>query len=205
VAAPKSAQNHHQPTKYEPCGYSAFRGYRCLCPTTTDVTQLPTGNTQQEGPDDCVGSVLKVGNQLDGQQRKGALMRSTQKPGDGYFFFPESWKQINGIPPVIFNTFITMKTMADGALGTNISHKIDRKKGFFVFPNGLEFVNIGELNFSAALPTRRQGPWLPQNRLVCLLVGLGCFIEVNSLPLYCDHSHTIGSCTLQIHPELYRA
>ncbi len=55
-------------------------------------------------------------------------MRLTQKPGDGYVFFPESWEQINGISPVIFNSLITMKTMADGALGTNISHKIDRKK-----------------------------------------------------------------------------
>jgi len=173
VAAPKSAQHRHQPTKYEPCGYSAFRGYRCLCPTKTDVTQLPTGNTQQESPDDCVGSVLKVGNQLDGQQRKRPLMPLTQKAGNGHLFFLKLRKQINGISPVGINFLITMAIPTDGTFGANIRQKIDwiRKEGLFVFPNSLEFVKVGELNFSAALPTGRQHGFLKP--FACLLVGLG--------------------------------
>jgi len=35
-------------------------------------------------------------------------------------------------------------------------------EGIFIFPNGFKFVNVGELNLSAALPTRRQVSGLPQ-------------------------------------------
>ena len=105
--------------------------------------------------------------------------------------------EISGGPQslrIIFNALIAMKTPAYGTFGTNVSLKIDRKEGFFVFPYGFEFVIIGELNFSAALPTGRQQA--SSNRLVCLLVRLGCFFEVNSFSLYSNHSHTIGSYTL---------
>lgn len=117
---------------------------------------MPAGNTQKECLDDCSNGVLKIGDQLDGQQRKGAFVLLTQKAGDGHLFFPEFREQINGISPVGVNFLIAITMAADGTLGTNVGHKIDwmGKEGFFVFPNSLEFVNVWKLNFSAALPTR---------------------------------------------------
>jgi len=128
------------------------------------LTHLPARKAKKKDPNDCADRVLKIGDQLDGQQRKGALMRLTQKSGDGDLFFPESWKQVNGISPVGVNFLITMAIPTDGTFGANIRQKIDwiRKEGFFVFPNRLELVMVGELNFSAALPTGRQGLGLPQ-------------------------------------------
>jgi hypothetical protein len=101
-------------------------------------------------------------------------MGTTQKAGNRHLLFFEFRKQINGISPVIFNAFITMETTADGTCGTDVSHKIDcvRKESFFVFPNGLKSVNVGKLNSSAALPARRQGPWLPQTVWPVSLQGL---------------------------------
>jgi len=89
MAAPESGHNHHQPTKYEPRRHSALRVYRYLCPIKADLTRLPTGNAQKQGPDDCADRVLKIGDQLDGQQRKGTSTLLAQKAGDGNLLFPE--------------------------------------------------------------------------------------------------------------------
>jgi hypothetical protein len=117
MAAPEPGHNHHQPTKNEPRRHVALRVYRYLCSTKTCVTRLPTGNAQQEGPDDCVDCILKIGDQLDGQQRKGAFMLLAQKACNRHLFFPKFRKQINGISPVGVNFLITIMIATDGTSG----------------------------------------------------------------------------------------
>jgi len=126
MAAPESGHNHHQPTKNEPCCHVALRLYGYLRTTETRLTHPPTGNTQKERPDDCVNRVLKIGDQLDGQQRKGASMLLTQKPGDVDLLFLKFREQINSISPVGVNFLITITIATDGTRGTDISQKIDR-------------------------------------------------------------------------------
>ena len=126
MTAPESGHNHHKPTKNEPCCHVALRVYRYLCTTETRLTHPPTGNTHKERPDDCVNRVLKIGDQLDGQQRKGASMLLTQKPGDGHLLFLKFREQINSISPVGVNFLITITIATDGTCGPDISQKIDR-------------------------------------------------------------------------------
>lgn len=125
MAALESGHNHHQPTNYEPRSHVALRVYRCLCTAETRLTHPPAGNTQKERPDDCVNRVLKIGDQLDRQQRKGASTRLTQKPSDGNRVFLKFREQINSVPPVIFNFLITIKITTDGTCGTDIIKKIN--------------------------------------------------------------------------------
>jgi hypothetical protein len=162
------------------------------------LTRLPTGNAQKQGPDDCADSVLKIGDQLDGQQRKSLPTLLAQKAGNGNLFFPKFRKQINGISPVGIDLLITIKTATDGAGGTNIALKLKPlgKEGVFVFPNRLEFINIGDLNSSTALPTRTQVSGLPQTVSPSSFAGLGCFIVVNSLTLYFNCTYITSSYIL---------
>ena len=125
MAASEPSYGHHEPTKNEPCRHAAVRIYRYLRTTETGFTHLPTGNTQKERPDDCVDRVLKIGDQLDGQQRKGASILLTKKPGDRDLLFPEFREQINGIAPVGVNFLITITIATDGTYWTDISQKID--------------------------------------------------------------------------------
>ncbi|RJR21693.1 MAG: hypothetical protein C4582_07635 [Desulfobacteraceae bacterium] len=126
-----------------------------------------------------------------GNKEKVVLWVRHKKRATGNFSFFEFRKQINGISPVIFNAFITMETTADGTCETDVSHKIDcvRKESFFVFPNGLKSVNVGKLNSSAALPARRQGPWLPQTVWPVSLQGLVVlsrsipYLSISTLPI----------------------
>lgn len=125
MAKPEPGHNYHQPINYEPRSHVALRVYRCLCTAETRLTHPPVGNTQKERPDDCVNRVLKIGDQLDRQQRKGASTRLTQKPGDGDLLFLKFREQINSVPPVIFNFLITIKITTDGTCGTDIIKKIN--------------------------------------------------------------------------------
>ena len=89
MAAPKSPYHHHQPTKNEPGRDVALWIYGRFRPIKSHLTHQPAGKTTKKGPNHCADGVLKIGNQLNGQQRKGAVILPTQKPGDGDFFFPE--------------------------------------------------------------------------------------------------------------------
>jgi len=105
--------------------FRPVRIYRYLRTTETGLPHLPTGNTQKERPDDCVDRVLKIRDQLDGQQRKGAFILLTKKPGNGDLLLPEFREQINGISPVWIDFLITIRIATDGADRTDISQKID--------------------------------------------------------------------------------
>ena len=88
MAAPEPPYHHRQPTKNEPCRDLALRIYGRFRPIKAHLTHQPAGKTTKKGPKHCADLVLKIGDQLNGQQRKSAVMLSTQKPGDGDFFFP---------------------------------------------------------------------------------------------------------------------
>ena len=126
MAASEPSYDRHEPTKNEPRCHVALRVCRCLRTTETRLSRPPTGNAQKERPDDCVDRVLKIGDQLDGQQRKGASIFLTKKPGDGDLLFSEFREQINGISPVRVNFLITITIATDRTYWTDISQKIDR-------------------------------------------------------------------------------
>lgn len=88
MAAPEPPYHHRQPTKNEPCRDLALRIYGRFRPIKAHLTHLPASKTTKKGPNHRVDRVLKIRDQLNGQQRKSAVMLSTQKPGDGDFFFP---------------------------------------------------------------------------------------------------------------------
>jgi hypothetical protein len=60
------------------------------------------------------------------------------------------------MPPIRGDFSIALRTVADGAHRSDGRRKINLtgKKKLSVFPKGLEFVKVGELNFSATLLTR---------------------------------------------------
>lgn len=89
MAAPKPFYRHHQPTANKPRRNVALWIYGPFRPIVPPFTHLPVQNATQKGSNHCVDGVLKIGNQLNGQQRKSAPFLSTQKPSDGDFFFPE--------------------------------------------------------------------------------------------------------------------
>ncbi len=89
MAAPKPPYHYYQPTINEPCRDLAIRIHGTFRAIKAHLAHLPASKTTKKGPNHCTGRVLKIGDQLNGQQRKSAFILSTQKPGDGDFFFPE--------------------------------------------------------------------------------------------------------------------
>ncbi len=89
MAAPNPLYRNHQPTINEKCRDLSLWIYGLFRPIKTPFTHLPVQNATQKGPNHCADRVLKIGDQLNGQQRKGDVILPTQKPGDGDFFFPE--------------------------------------------------------------------------------------------------------------------
>ncbi len=115
----------------------------------------------------------------------------------GIFFFPELREELNGIPPIGGDLSIAIRTATDRASRSNGGEKINLtgQKRFPVFPKGLEFVKVGELNLSA--PRSQGGRSLGCSNLwACLLAGLGYFSKVNSLPQSFVHPYIIGQNTL---------
>ena len=120
------------------------------------LTHLPELKAQKQGPDHRTDRVLKVRDQLNRQEGKGPSLLPAHKAGDGDLLLPESWEQLNHMPPIRGDLSIAFRPVADGAHRPNGRRKINLtgKKGFSVFPKGLKSVNVGKLNFSAALLTR---------------------------------------------------
>ena len=86
---------------------------------------------------------------------------------------------------------IAIRTVADRAYWPNRGKKINLtgKKGFSVFPKGLEFVKVGELNFSAPC-SQGERLWAAQTFGPASLLGLVIFSR--SIP-YLAHSPTLIS------------
>ncbi len=94
-------------------------------------------NTQKSIPSAERASGIRY--QLDGQRRKAASMGAAQQPSNRHLLSCALWKLINGISPVIFNTFITMEATVEGTCATNVSYLINdvSKECSFVFSNAL--------------------------------------------------------------------
>jgi len=150
---------------------------------------LPVLERYKQGPDYRTDCILKVRDQLNRQEGKSPSPFIAHKASYGDLLLLELGEKLNGIPPIRGDLSIAIRTVADGAQGANGRKKINLtgKKGFSVFPKGLEFVKVGELNFSA--PCSQGGRLWAAKPWACLPVGLGYFSEVNSLPRSFAHPY----------------
>jgi hypothetical protein len=164
MGTPKPLHNDRQPAGNQPRSDLTVRIHRYRCAKETPLAHLPTPKTHKQRPHHRTDRVLKVGYQLDREQRKGPAVPWAQKARNGNSLLLEVRKQLNGIPPVRGNLSIAIKIATDRAERPNKGEKIDLtgQKRFFVFPNRLESVKVGKLNCSAALLTRGQVFALPR-------------------------------------------
>jgi len=191
VSQTKPPQNNHEPTGNEPGGHETFGVHASRCAKEALLTHLSALKCQEQGPDHRTDRVLKVGDQLDRQEGKGPFSLPAHKTSNGNLLLPELGEELNGIPPIWGDLPITVRTATDRAEGSNGKRKINLtgQKRFPVFPKGLEFVKVGELNFSA--PGSQGGRfWVAQTFRPASLLGLVIFPR--SIP-YLTHSPTLIS------------
>jgi len=191
VPPAKPSQNNRQPAGNEPRRNQTFLVHASRCAKEALLTHLPVLKRQEECPDHCTDRVLKVGDQLDRQRRKGPSPFPAEKTSNGDLFFPELREELDGIPPIRGDFSIAIRTAADGARMSNRRRKINLtgQKRFPVFPKGFEFVKIGELNLSAP---RSQGGRLLAAQTFGPASLLGLVIFSMSIP-YLAHSSTLIS------------
>lgn len=197
----KPSKHCHQPAGNQPWGYLTVRIHRHHGAPKAPLAHLPISKTKQNRPNHRTHGVLKVGNQLDRQQRKSQPAPSAHKTRNRNPLLLEARKQLNRIPPVRANLPIAINTTTDRTHRSNLGNEINPagQKRFCVLPNRLESVNVGKLNLR--LPCSPGGRSFGcVNLLACLLGGLGYFSKVNSLPRYSDRCYIIGPNTLQIQP-----
>jgi hypothetical protein len=89
------------------------------------MSSLPIFYSKNQGSDHRAHRVLKVGDQLDGQQGKGLSPCPAKKSGNGNPFLPESWKKVNRVPVIGGNLTITIAAVANGTNGAYIGEKIN--------------------------------------------------------------------------------
>jgi len=191
VTSAKPPQDNHEPAGNEPGGNKTFGIHANGCAKEPLLTHLPALKRQKECPDHCPDRVLEVRHQLDRQNGKGPSSLPAEKTSNGDLLFPELREKLDSISPIGGNLSIALRTATDGADGSNGGRKINPtgQKRFLVFPKGLEFVKVGELNFSAP---RSQGGrfWAAQTFGPASLLGLVIFPR--SIP-YLAHSPTLIS------------
>ena len=151
VSPAKPLQNNRHPAGNEPGGKQAFRVHVNRCAVEALLTHLPVLKRQKQGPDHRTDCILKVRDQLNRQEGKSPSPFIAHKASYGDLILLELGEKLNGIPPIGGDLSIAIRTIADGAKGSNGGRKINLtgQKRFAVFPKGLEFVKVGELNFSA--------------------------------------------------------
>ena len=184
-------QNNRQPAGNEPGGHETLLVNTNRCTEEALLSPLSALKRQKQGPDHRTDRILKVGDQLDRQGGKGPSPLPAHKASNGDPFLPELREELNGIPPIGGDLSIAIRTIADGAKGSNGGRKINLtgEKRFPVFPKGFEFVKVGELNLSA--PCSQGGRLLAaQTFRPASLLGLVIFPR--SIP-YLAHSPTLIS------------
>jgi len=149
MGTPEPEHNHPQPTGNQPWGQKAVRIHRHRGAMKTLLSHLPVAENQEEGSDHGIHGVLKVGDQLGRQQRKGALPFIAQKAANRNALFPELRKQVNGISPVGGNSpiAILLATNRTGRAKERDKVNLAGKKRFLVFPNALVCVRVRKLDF----------------------------------------------------------
>jgi hypothetical protein len=191
VSPAKPSQNNRHPAGNEPGGNQAFGVHINRCAIEALLPHVPVLKRQKQGPDHRTDRVLKVRDQLNRQEGKSPSPFSTYKAGNGDFLLLEFGEDLNGIPPIRSDLSIAIRTVADGARRPNGGRKINLtgKEGFSVFPKGLKFVKVGELNFSAPC-SQGERLWAAQTFGPPSLLGLVIFPR--SIP-YLAHSPTLIS------------
>jgi hypothetical protein len=125
MSTAKPSQNHRQPIGNQPRSHHAFRVHLQHGAKEALLPHLPTLKTHKQGPNDRSHRVLKIGNQLYRQQRKGQTLSAAQKTRNGNPPLLEPWKQINRIPPIGTNLPITAYLSTDGASRSKVGVKIN--------------------------------------------------------------------------------
>jgi hypothetical protein len=145
MGAAKPPEHHLEPADKQVRAHVAVRVHRHRCAKEALSASLPGSIPQKQRPDHRAHRVLKIGNQLNGEQRKGFPTSSAHKAGNGNPLLGEAWKQLNGISPVGSDLPIALCLPAYGAGRAKVGEKIDlmSQERFFVFPNRFEFVNVG--------------------------------------------------------------
>lgn len=154
MGTPEPEHNHLKPTGNQPWGQKAVRIHRHRGAMKTLLSHQSAMQDQEQSPYHGIHGVLKVGNQLGRQDRKGVLPFIAQKAGNGHALFPELREQVNGISPVRGDlpVAILLATNRTGRAKERDKINPTGKKGFPVFPNALVCVRVRKLDFSAPCP-----------------------------------------------------
>lgn len=153
----KSSKDYKEPAGHQPGGDEAILINPHRGAMEPSLSHLPALLTQEKRPQDGLCGVLKVGDQLHRQHRKGSRAPSAQEASNGDASLLECREQLNRIPPVGGDLSVAMFLPANGAGGSDEGWKVDPsgEKQFLVFPNRLTSVRVGKLNSSA--PCMRGG------------------------------------------------
>lgn len=113
MGPPKPADNGCQPEANQIRAHHTVRIHFNRSAIEAPLTLLPISKSQQHDSEHRIDCVLKVGDQLNRQQRKAALPPAANKSGDGHPHLVKPGKQLNGISPVCSDRSVTLKTAAD--------------------------------------------------------------------------------------------
>lgn|GEM_PF-2498199 len=157
MSTSKSSKDYKEPADHQPGGDEAILINPHRGAMEPSLSHLPTCMAQKKRPQDGLCGVLKVGDQLHRQHRKGSRAPSAQEASNGDASLLECREQLNRIPPVGSDFSVAMFLPANGADGSDEGGKINPsgEEQFLVFPNRLISVRVSKLNFSA--PCMRGG------------------------------------------------
>jgi len=194
VSPAKPLQNHPKPAGNEPGSCQTVRVHLDRCPIESLLTTLPASKRQKQDADHRTDRVLKVRDQLKGQERKGPSLLPAQKPRNGYALFPEFREQFSGLPQIRGDLTIAIRAVANWTHRADGTRKINLagKKRFSVFPKIVEFVKIGQLNFSA--PARREAGFGPLTFGPASLLSVVAFLRL--IPYLAHSPNLISSVKL---------
>jgi hypothetical protein len=113
MGTPKPADNRCQPEANQIRGHHTVRIHLHRGAIEAPLTHLPVSKSQQHDSEHRIDCVLKIGDQLNRQQRNGALPPAAYKSGDGHLDLVEPGKQLNGISPVWCDRSVTPKSTAN--------------------------------------------------------------------------------------------
>jgi len=185
MSAAKPLQNHSQPAGHQPGGDKAIRIQPHHGAEEAPAPHLPRLKAQQQGADHRHHRVLEVRDQLDRKKGEGSPLLAAEKARNGDLLLLELGEQFNGIAPIRLDHPIAVQSAAQWTARSNESRKIDTagKERFLVFPKALEFVNVGQLDFSVP---RSQGGRLWASQTFGSASLLSLVILPRSIPYLTD-------------------
>jgi hypothetical protein len=156
MGTPQPEHNYPQPVSNQPWSQEAVRihGYRGSMKAF--LARLLALQAQAQSLDGGIHSVLKVGNQLDRQDREGFLLLISEKTGNRDALFLELREQVNGLSPVAHNLPLASLLAIDRTSRGKEREKVylTGEKRSLAFPNAVVYVRARKLNLSAPYPGR---------------------------------------------------